>query len=552
MKYNKLRLMIYQYLRPNISRLFLIFCLLLLSAVTSLVIPLFYKKIIDIYIPAKQILPILISIILLAVVLLGQRYIDFLETKLSSTLKRDIFIKLKMDIYNRIQDLPLNYYINNMSGNILSKFIFDAENTEIFFNNTALLILRDILFILALIPFMFFINVKITIIAIFLIPLSFIIYKIYSRNLLILGQKLSRNIEEYTGNLQENISLIKFIKSYNLQTLKESELVEKIRKVEEKKQDIQIKSAKYFMTSIITLIAINFIIWGFGSYQVLSGYLTLGSLIAISVYFNLAIQPFSRAYSNILNYPRFAGSLERLAEILSLKVEENKEAGIVLSKSKWNSLSLVNVTFGYNINSLILRNINMEFKEGSCTLIEGANGSGKTTLFHLLLRFYTPNSGKICLNDRPIDEYNLSSYRKLFSVVYQEPVIFNASITNNIILFNKDVDPKKFEEVINITRLDLLRDQSSEGLETVVGENGVKLSGGQKQKICLARALLTDSPFIILDEATANVDEESEIEIISALQNIIGEKTVIIIGHRFPKHLLPFDSIYELGVRRYE
>lgn len=279
-----------------------------------------------------------------------------------------------------------------------------------------------------------------------------------------------------------------------------------------------------------------------GGILICQGKLSIGSVFAFVSYSWYVTGPISTLLNLKMYFARIMPSARRLFKFLDMETESDDGKGTV--KGKPPRVDFKDVTFAYQENLPILRAASFHVEPGEKVAIIGQNGSGKSTIINLLLRFYAPNSGEITADGVPISQFALDDYRSLFSVVSQEPYLFLSDIAENVNLTGQ-ASPERLNAALETSGVADYTERMPEGLKTQIGRNGARLSGGEKQKLAVARALLKDAPIVILDEATSGFDVESDAYLHDVIVNQMEEKSVVLITHRY-ENLEGIDHVYHL------
>jgi ATP-binding cassette subfamily B protein len=285
-------------------------------------------------------------------------------------------------------------------------------------------------------------------------------------------------------------------------------------------------SKVFFSSSVMALI-----LW-YGGYQVISGNLTIGELSAFGSLIAFVFNPLEALYDVVLNLQQSSASLARIFDILDLKPKVMESEMPVRVERIQGRIAFNNVGFHYDGNGFALRGINFTVSPGERLGVVGRTGAGKTTLMNLLLRFYDPEEGEIALDDIPLKNYAFESLRKNIAVVLQDIFFFEGSIAEAVALGKTSATRNEIENATKMARLDDLIQRLPQGYDTLIGEEGAKLSAGERQRLSLARAILKDAPILILDEATSSIDSQSEQAIEEALDHLLADRTTLVIAHR--------------------
>jgi len=475
----------------------------------------------------------------------------FILKGLSTFAVRIVTIKIGMKIVENIQILmakriltsDISYIVGKHSGKFIAHFIND---TQILFNSISGIVIssiKEVLTLLALIVLMFYHDWQLSILALAIIPIAAFFSKKFGKKM---GKKANISLEA-TENLSKFLSeiikgswLVKIYQKEKDEQKKISHFIEdrfkKMRKVE------QVRLGTGPIMEMITAIAISLVVF-FAGYRGMQGAITMGQFISFLAALMLAYQPV-RALAGInVGLQEGISAAKRIYHLIDQKDEISEDTSLPELKLSSGEIVFRNVSFSYPDGSKVIDKINLKIAGGSKTAIIGTSGSGKSTLLNLVPRFYNLKDGNILIDNQEINKVKLSSLRKNISIVSQDTVLFDDSIKNNIAYANIFANDEQVMNAAKFAAIDDFIISLKDGYNTIVGENGVKLSGGQKQRISIARALLKNSPIILLDEATSSLDSESEEKIKYALDNLTKNKTTLIISHKLSS-IIDCDKIY--------
>ncbi|MCJ8346283.1 ABC transporter ATP-binding protein/permease [bacterium] len=455
---------------------------------------------------------------------------SFAQTYMMSWICQKITLKIKVDFFDRLQRLPLKFYSSHRTGDLISRLNGDVIVVEGMLKEMTKII-ADPLIIICVIAYMFTIYWELGLVIFLLVPVLAFVVKIISKRLRRVGQQLQDKIGDISSIIQESVLGIKIIKSFGM------EKVHSKRFEDEAEENFQIsmKSIKYnALNSPIVELFDSFgvaIMLYFGSKGVIDGRISPGDLIGFLTALGLMFHPIKKITNGNGIIQQSRGALARIFEILDADMEEDLGSKNVPSDVKIN-LAFRDINFGFTPEKRVLKNINLEVKEGEVIALVGQSGGGKTSLVNLIPRFYGWQSGSILLDGIDISEYSLESYRKLFGIVPQEVILFKGSIIDNVRFGRPDASQ---DEVINACKAANAHDfvmSLKDAYNTEISEMGVGLSGGQRQRIAIARSILKDPKILILDEATSAQDNQSEKIVQQALDRLMKGRTTFVIAHR--------------------
>lgn len=517
---------------PKRKLVFVGLILIAISRTASLVLPGASKYLIDNVIANKDydMLQTLVLVVIGAIT--AQAITSFLLTRLLSVEAQYMISELRVKVQKKILSLPINYFDNNKSGALVSRIMSDVEGVRNLVGTGLVQLVGGS--ITAIISFIILLNISPLMTLYTLVPVAvfaFISLKAFSyiRPIFRARGKINAAV---TGRLTETLSGVRVIKGFNAE--------EQENKIFEKGVDELFQNVKKSLTStaLVTSSATFLLglattgIMGIGGYMIMEGDLTFGEFLSFTLYLGLMISPIIQM-SNIGSQmtEAFAG-LDRTEEIMQMAAEDDDPKRTVELTGIHGDICFDKVSFAYEEGKDVLHGISFNAPKGSVTALVGTSGSGKSTIAGLAATFLNPESGIITLDGIDLSTINLSSYRQYLGVVLQDDFLFEGTIRENILFPRPNATEEELEYAIQSAYVNEFTDRFEDGLDTVIGERGVKLSGGQRQRITIARAILADPKIIILDEATSNLDTESEVFIQKSLEDLMKGRTTFVIAHR--------------------
>ena len=434
---------------------------------------------------------------------------------------------------------------NKHSGNYISNLNFDVQQITRLLSEAYLSIFKDGLTLIGLLFVMFFQNWKLSLIAIIMIPLATITAKILGKRMgkvTTQAQEKSGDLNRYLIDLFKNHKIIKIFQRENFEKSRSEKFVNDLKEKSAKIATVYIRSAP--IMEILTGILIASLIFYSGK-LIISGELAINNFFSFLAAMMLAYQPVKTLTKvNVAISQGFAAA-ERILPIIDTENKINSnEQGDKLNIIDGNIvLDKINFTYKSNPENKVLHDMSLKFVGGKMTALVGHSGSGKSTLLNMIPRIYLPTSGNIYFDNQDISKVNLASLRNQISIVDQNTTLFDDTVLNNIKYARPDADKEDIIEAAKLSMSDEFINNLENGYETMIGENGVKLSGGEKQRLSIARAFLKNSKIILLDEATSSLDSETEEKIQKALNKLTTNKTTIVIAHRLST-ILNSDNIY--------
>ena len=452
---------------------------------------------------------------------------------------------LKTDMLKSLIKSDTEIIESKHSGKYISNLNFDVDQITRMLSEAYLSIFKDGLTLIGLLCVMFVQNWKLSLIALIMIPLASITAKILGKRMGKIStqaQEKSGDLNRYLIDLFKNHKVIKIFQRENFEENRSEKFVTNLKEKSAKIAAVYIRSTP--VMEMLTGIMIAALIFYSGK-LIISGELAINNFFSFLAAMMLAYQPVKTLTKvNIIISQGFSAA-ERILPIIDIKNEislnENKDN---LDISRGN-IAFENVSFSYksNLKNKVLQNINVRFSGGKMTALVGHSGSGKSTLLNMIPRIYDPNDGKILLDNQDISKFNLASLRSQISIVDQNTTLFDDTVLNNIKYARPEASNEEVFEAAKQSMCDDFIDNLENKFETMIGENGVKLSGGEKQRLSIARAILKKSKIVLLDEATSSLDSDTEEKIQKALDQLTLDKTTIVIAHRLST-ILNSDTIY--------
>jgi subfamily B ATP-binding cassette protein MsbA len=552
---------VFVYLKPYWFREVLVLLCMIVSIFLTLPLPLALKYLIDsVFIsgPMKPLnlyfFQITLStresqlfwvVILVAVAYLAEGLFLFLRDYLYTVIGSNIIANIREKLFDHVQTLSLRFFHREQVGTIMSRILNDVMRFQDLITSTLLVMLTDFFSAVIIMAILLKMNWQLSLISFAIFPLFVVVIKFFASKVRQANWQVMDKISQVSGNVQESLSAIRLIKSFSNEKLQTQKLSSKLKEmVKAFIRNSILTSSSTHLTLLLAMLGPLLLLWLGGS-KVINGTLSLGTLIAFYTFLGRLYGPVQRLATANIEVQGSLAAIDRVFEYFDLEPEEEDLAEAIELKSVRGDIVFENVNFSYNGEKNALENINLEIKSGESVALVGPSGSGKSTLINLLLRFYDPNCGKILLDGIDLKKIKIESLRKNIGVVDQEAFLFNASLKENISYGKRDASLGEIKSAAKAANIYDFIESLPEKYETVVGERGVKLSGGEKQRITIARAILKNPKILILDEATSSLDSESEGLIQQALKTLLQEKTSLVIAHRLST-ILSADKIIVL------
>lgn len=471
---------------------------------------------------------VLIGTFLLGAVLTG------IKTFLLGKLGQKIINDLRTDTYNNLQRLTLSYYENTQTGALMSRVTNDVNEVErVIVEGTDTFIVA-IITLLGIIIILFAMNLKLALVASIPIPALFIITYIIVKRAHKIYRQVRKDLGDMNALLQDNISGIREIKSFSQEDYEEKRFAAKSGSyLLSNVKAVKLWSSFFPQIMFFSSIGTALVLWYGGKLRILYGTPSPGDMVSFLFYLNLFYMPVRQLnmFNHMLQHARAAS--ERIFEIIDTESEIRDAAdAVTLPEPVKGEVSFKNVFFSYKKGEVVLKNINFTVKQGGKIALVGHTGAGKSTLANLIPRFYEPDSGMITIDGIDIRKIKMKNLCANIGIVAQEPFLFNGTIFENIAYGKRDASMEEIVSAAEAANAHQFITALPSGYENEVGERGIKLSVGEKQRIAIARALLKNPPILILDEATSSVDVHTESLIQEAIERLISSRTAFIIAHR--------------------
>ncbi|WP_252308035.1 SAV1866 family putative multidrug efflux ABC transporter [Staphylococcus aureus] len=459
--------------------------------------------------------------------------IEFIRQYLAQWTSNKILYDIRKKLYNHLQALSARFYANNQVGQVISRVINDVEQTKDFILTGLMNIWLDCITIIIALSIMFFLDVKLTLAALFIFPFYILTVYVFFGRLRKLTRERSQALAEVQGFLHERVQGISVVKSFAIED-------NEAKNFDKKNTNFLTRALKHTRWNAYSFAAINtvtdigpIIVIGVGAYLAISGSITVGTLAAFVGYLELLFGPLRRLVASFTTLTQSFASMDRVFQLIDEDYDIKNGVGAQPIEIKQGRIDIDHVSFQYNDNEApILKDINLSIEKGETVAFVGMSGGGKSTLINLIPRFYDVTSGQILIDGHNIKDFLTGSLRNQIGLVQQDNILFSDTVKENILLGRPTATD---EEVVEAAKMANAHDfimNLPQGYDTEVGERGVKLSGGQKQRLSIARIFLNNPPILILDEATSALDLESESIIQEALDVLSKNRTTLIVAHR--------------------
>lgn len=472
--------------------------------------------------------------------------ISALVNALSGTLLgffgENVVANLRKLLWNKILRFPVNYFDNVKTGTLTSRLVNDSDQIKNLLSVSFPSSVTSIFQLTGALTIMLFMDWRMTLIMFIAVPLVMTVMRPLMRKTRQVGRQRQDELADFSGKAEETLNEIRLVKSSNAENYEAksgNQMVNNLFKIG-LKEAIYDSIASPLMGTVMMALMVG--VLAYGAHRVATGTMTIGTMFAFLMYLFQIIGPVSMMARLFTDLSKANGATDRIQELMS-ELEENFTAGKTYDVAG-KPLQMQNVNFAYEKSQPILKDVSFTANPNSTVAFVGPSGSGKSTIFSLIERYYQPTSGKITIGNMEIDQISLENWRKQIGFVSQDSAIMAGTIRHNLTYgLNDNYTNEQLWQVLKLAYADGFVKEMSDGLDTQVGERGVKVSGGQRQRLAIARAFLRDPKILMLDEATASLDSESEAMVQKALAKLMKGRTTLTIAHRLST-IVDSDDIY--------
>lgn len=537
-----------KYLKLEKKHLIIITIMIIISTVLSVIAPFLISLVIDKMVIGTLMKDISYLLICLICIYLITFFISLFANKMLAKLSEDTVYRIRKDLFEHMQKLPISFFDKHDKGDIISRYTNDLSLIGDVLTDTLTEFVSSIISFIGVTIMMLYMNVILSLVVIISVPFFFVLVFRISKKTNELYQSQQKQLGDLTTYIEEELSGIKVSKSFN----KEGEIIQKFETMNNKYLDCSVKAETTSNLVIPVNLAVsnlsNIVLIIVGIILILNNSSTIGNLVAFLTYASMFRNPIQSMASLLASIQESLAGAERVFEIIEMKPEVND--GKYKIKQRYSQVIFDNVNFGYT-NQLVLKNLSFCAKEGDTVAIVGPTGAGKTTIINLLTRFYEVTTGDILINDMNIQKLPKEDLRKHIGIVLQDTYLFKGTIFENICYGNKRASKKMVIEASKKARAHNFIHRLPNGYETTITDGGSNLSQGERQLISIARMILINPDILILDEATSNIDSETESLIQIGMQELMNGKTCFIIAHRL-KTIEQADKILYINNGRIE
>jgi len=517
---------------PRRKIVFIGLVLIVIGRLASLILPWKSKALLDNIIPNKD-MPALYDLLwLVGVALLIQAITSFLLTRLLSVQAQYLISELRVQVQKKVLSLPISFFDNSKSGALVSRIMSDVEGVRNLIGTGLVQLVGGS--ITAVISLVLLIRINALMTLFVFLPVAIFGYVAlrafkYIRPIFRNRGKINAEVK---GRLTETISGVRVIKGFGAEAQENKIFEEGADKLFQNVKKSLTATAVMSSSSTFLLGLASVGIMGIGGYFMIQGEMTTGEFLFFTLLLGFMIAPIIQMSNIGSQLTEALAGLDRTEELMNMMPEDEIGNRDIELQNFIGDIKFDNVSFSYEKGKEVIHNVSFEVKAGTTVALVGSSGSGKSTIAGLSATFLNPQKGVVSVDGQDLSRVKLASFRKHLGVVLQDEFLFEGTIRDNILFPRPDASEERLQEAVKAGYVNEFTDRFEDGLDTLIGERGVKLSGGQRQRIAIARAILAAPKVIILDEATSNLDTESEALIQKSLSQLVKNKTTIVIAHR--------------------
>ena len=518
---------------PRRKLVFIGLFLIVISKAASFVAPISLKYLMDDIVPNKDIAFLKVLVALVIAAFLVQAITSFLLTKVLSIQAQYLISELRAQVQKKVLSLPISFFDNNKSGGLVSRIMSDVEGVRNLIGTGLVQLVGGT--ITAVVSVVLLVQISLTMTLMAFAPLilfAFISIKAFKIIRPVFRERGKINAE-VKGRLTETLSGVRVIKGFNAEE-QENKIFEKgvAKLYKNVKKSLTATAVMTSSSTFLLGLATTGIMMGYGGYLLITGDLTTGEYFQFTFLLALMVAPIVQMSNVGSQLTEALAGLDRTEELMNMTAEADEKDRTIVLKDIKGDVAFNNVSFAYEEDKEVITNVSFTVNSGKVVALVGSSGSGKSTIAGLAASFLNPDSGTITIDGSDLSKIDLNSFRQHLGVVLQDDFLFEGTIRNNILFPRPNATEEELLNAVEAAYVNEFTDRFDDGLETLIGERGVKLSGGQRQRIAIARAILANPKILILDEATSNLDTESEALIQKSLATLTKGRTTFVIAHR--------------------
>ncbi|EAD2799084.1 ABC transporter ATP-binding protein [Listeria monocytogenes] len=521
-----------------------------LAAILELAFPVAVNHVIDTLLPGKDFGLIITAALALLFFYILNTFMQYIVTYFGHMLGLNIETDMRRDLFSHLQKQPFGFYDNQKTGKLMSRMTTDLFEIGEVAHHGPEDIFISIMSLFGAFFLMLNINVKLAISTFILVPILTVLIVYFNKRMTKVTTGIFKDLGNFNAGVENAISGVRVVQAFANEPHEKgrfsvlNQAYRQSKLMFYKVMGLSF-SFNYFLMRLISLFALLF-----GAYFTINGEISYGEFVGFILLTNVFIRPIEKINNVIESYPKGFAGFKRFLEVMDTEPAIQDEKGAKPAEAFRGDIAYNQVSFEYSDGKKVLNHINLSIKAGETVAFVGPSGAGKTTICNLLPRFYDVSAGEITIDGENIKRFTLPSLRAQIGVVQQDVFLFSGTVRENIAYGKLDASDEEIEHVVKLAHLSKVVEEMPDGLDTIIGERGVKLSGGQKQRLAIARMFLKNPPILILDEATSAMDTETEQVIQASLEELAEGRTTLIIAHRLAtiKHADRIIVVNETGI----
>ncbi|EAE7065230.1 ABC transporter ATP-binding protein [Listeria monocytogenes] len=521
-----------------------------LAAILELAFPVAVNHVIDTLLPGKDFGLIITAALALLFFYILNTFMQYIVTYFGHMLGLNIETDMRRDLFSHLQKQPFGFYDNQKTGKLMSRMTTDLFEIGEVAHHGPEDIFISIMSLFGAFFLMLNINVKLAISTFILVPILTVLIVYFNKRMTKVTTGIFKDLGNFNAGVENAISGVRVVQAFANEPHEKG----RFRVLNQAYRQSKLMfykvmglsfSFNYFLMRLISLFALLF-----GAYFTINGEISYGEFVGFILLTNVFIRPIEKINNVIESYPKGFAGFKRFLEVMDTEPAIQDEKDAKPAKAFRGDIAYNHVSFEYSDGKNVLNHINLSIKAGETVAFVGPSGAGKTTICNLLPRFYDVSAGEITIDGENIKRFTLPSLRAQIGVVQQDVFLFSGTVRENIAYGKLDASDEEIEHVVKLAHLSKVVEEMPDGLDTIIGERGVKLSGGQKQRLAIARMFLKNPPILILDKATSALDTETEQVIQASLEELAEGRTTLIIAHRLAtiKHADRIIVVNETGI----
>ncbi|WP_200830365.1 ABC transporter ATP-binding protein [Listeria monocytogenes] len=540
----------FSYYKPYRTLFIIDFGCAVLAAILELAFPVAVNHVIDTLLPGKDFGLIITAALALLFFYILNTFMQYIVTYFGHMLGLNIETDMRRDLFSHLQKQPFGFYDNQKTGKLMSRMTTDLFEIGEVAHHGPEDIFISIMSLFGAFFLMLNINVKLAISTFILVPILTVLIVYFNKRMTKVTTGIFKDLGNFNAGVENAISGVRVVQAFANEPHEKGRF--KVLNQAYRKSKLMFYkvmglsfSFNYFLMRLISLFALLF-----GAYFTINGEISYGEFVGFILLTNVFIRPIEKINNVIESYPKGFAGFKRFLEVMDTEPAIQDEKDAKPAEAFRGDIAYNQVSFEYSDGKNVLNHINLSIKAGETVAFVGPSGAGKTTICNLLPRFYDVSAGEITIDGENIKRFTLPSLRAQIGVVEQDVFLFSGTVRENIAYGKLDASEEEIEHVVKLAHLSKVVEEMPDGLDTIIGERGVKLSGGQKQRLAIARMFLKNPPILILDEATSALDTETEQVIQASLEELAEGRTTLIIAHRLAtiKHADRIIVVNETGI----